>query len=252
MDVCTYIIFQSAEVFHWTCPRCVAEIMPFHDCSILSSSSSDTSESVSQCDFDLPCLSSPAGLRIAHLNCRSLLSIADEVFDLFTHNHMDIVAVTETWLDPLNDDSEIFPYSSSINIVRNDCNRHGGGVAFLFSSRVKLVVRPDLCKGHVESIWVEVFPKTKRSMLFCCVYHPPSQFCFFDKFLAECESDLLQCPQITILGDMNADLLKPSCVQTKSLLSVMKQLQLVDLVNAPTRVTMTSSTEIDVLMSTDV
>ena len=73
-----------------------------------------TSESVSQCDFNLPCLSSPAGLRIAHLNCRSLLSIVDEVFDLFTRNHMDIVAVTETWLDPSIDDSEIFPYSSSI------------------------------------------------------------------------------------------------------------------------------------------
>ena len=118
-----------------------------------------------------------------------------------------------------------------------------------FLSRVKLVVRPDLCEGHVESIWVEVFPKTKRSMLFCCVYRPPSQFCFFDKFLVECESGLLQCPQITILGDMNADLLKPSCAQTKSLLSVM---QLIDLLNAPTRVTMTSSTQIDVLMSTDV
>ena len=98
----------------------------------MNSSSSDTSESVSQCDFDLPCLSSLAGLRIAHLNSRSLLSIADEVFDLFTRNHMDIVAVTETWLDPSIDDSEIFPYSSSINIVRNDRNRHGDGVAFLF------------------------------------------------------------------------------------------------------------------------
>ena len=136
--------------------------------------------------------------------------------------------------------------------MRNDHNHHDCGVAFLFSSRVKLVVHHDLCEGHVESIWVEVFPRTKRSMLFCCVYRPPSQFCFFDKFLAECESGLLQCPQTTILGDMNADLLKPSCAQTKSLLSVVKQLQLVDLVNAPTRVTMTSSAQIDVLMTTDV
>ena len=211
MDARTYIVFQSAGVFDWTCPRCVAEIMPFHDCSILMSSSNcDTSESVSQCDFDLPCLSSLAGLRIVHLNCCSLLSIADEMFDLFTRNHMDIVAVIETWLDPSVDDSEIFPHSSSINIVRNDRNHHDCGVAFLFSSRVKLVVRHDLCEGHVESIWVEVFPRTKRSMLFCCVYRPPSQFCLFDKFLAECESGLLQCPQTTILGDMNADLLKPS------------------------------------------
>lgn len=112
--------------------------MPFHDCSILSSSSSDTSESVVQCDFDLPaCLLSSAGMRIAHLNCRSLLSIADEVFDLFTYNHMDILAVTETWLDSSIDDCEIFPYSSII--VCNDRNRRGSGVAFLLSSRVNLL-----------------------------------------------------------------------------------------------------------------
>lgn len=69
------------------------------------------------------------------------------------------------------------------------------------------------------------------------VLHPSLVF-LIAKFLAECESAHLQCPHITaILGDMNADLLKPSCLQTRSLLSVMKQLQLVDLVHAPTRVT---------------
>ena len=51
------------------------------------------------------------------------------------------------------------------NIVRNDCNRHGGGVACLFSSRVQLVVLPDLCEDHVESIWVEVFLRLKGP---CC------------------------------------------------------------------------------------
>ena len=57
---------------------------------------------------------------MACLNCRSLLSIADEVFDLLMSNHVDIFAVTETWLDPSISDSEIFSYSSSISIVRKD------------------------------------------------------------------------------------------------------------------------------------
>ena len=46
--------------------------------------------------------------------------------------------------------------------------------------------------------------------------------------------------------------MRPSCPQTKLLLSVMKQFKLVDLVCAPTRVTMCSSSQIDVLMTTDV
>ena len=59
------------------------------------------------------------------------------MFDLFIHNCMDVFAVTETWFDSSIDDHEIFPY-------------HGGGVAFLLSSRAKFAVRPDLCECHMD------------------------------------------------------------------------------------------------------
>ena len=128
----------------------------------------------------------------------------------------------------------MFPYSFSVNIVRNDHNRHGGGVAFLLSPRVKFVVRPDLCESTIKSLWIELYPSTKRSVLFCCVYRPPSQHNFFDNFLAECETAFSHCPRLAIFGDMNADLLVPSLPQTKLLLSVMRQFKFVDLVCAPT------------------
>ena len=74
------------------CPKCVAAVMPFHDCSVLSSSSSDMSDVVSQYEsIVLPRLTSSASLRIAYLNCHSLLSVADEVFDLFNHSNIDIL-----------------------------------------------------------------------------------------------------------------------------------------------------------------
>ena len=124
-------------------------------------------------------MTSSAGLRVANLNCRSLLSISDEVFDFFMNQSIDVFAITETWLDSSIADNEIFPNTSSIRIVRGDWNHHGDGVAFFLSSRVKYVVRSDLCEGQIESLWIELFPKTKRSLLYCCVYHPPSQYCFF-------------------------------------------------------------------------
>ena len=134
VDNCRYSAYQDAVEFSWLCPKCIADVMPFHDCSILSSSSRCTSVSCSSlntsCDssftYDLPVLSTPAGLRVAHLNCRSLLSIADEVSDFIVHNAIDVFAVTETWLDSSIEDSEIFSYSFPINIVRNDRNRRGG------------------------------------------------------------------------------------------------------------------------------
>ena len=257
VDSQAYAVFQNAEAFGWICPKCVADIMPFHDCSVLSSvseSSSVLSSLTSESSnglLDLPPLLTSGGLRVAHLNCRSLLPSAEEVYDVCTRNSIDIFAVTETWLDTSIDDQEIFPFSPHINIVRNDSNRHGGGVAFILSDRVKYVLRSDLCEGRIESLWIELFPATKRSMLFCCVYRPPSQHDLFDAFLAEYETAHLQCPSIAIFGDVNADLLKPCYPCTKLLLSVMKQLQLVDLVCTPTRVTMDSSSQIDVLLTTD-
>ena len=89
-------------------------------------------------------------------------------------------------------------------------------------------------------------------MLICCVYRPPSQHAFFDKFLSECEAAQMHCPRLSVLGDVNVDLLKSSCSLTKLFLSIMKQLQLTDLVCVPTRVTINSSSQIDVLLTTDV
>ena len=110
----------------------------------------------------------------------------------------------------------------------------------------------DFCEGHIESVWIELFPSAKRSVLFCCAYQPPSQHTFFANFLAECETACSHCPRLCILGDMNADLFVPSLSQTKLLLSVMRQLKLVDLVGEPTRVAINSSSQIDVLLTTDI
>ena len=52
-----------------------------------------------------------------------------------------------------------------------------------------------------------------------------------------------------MLGDMNAELLVPSLSQTKLLSSVMRQFKLVNLVCEPTGITMSCSSQIDVLLT---
>jgi len=113
-------------------------------------------------------------------------------------------------LDSSIADCEIFSYSSSISIVCKDWNRHGGGVAFLISPRIKFAVRSDLSNGNIEAVWIELFPNSRQAMLVCCVYRPPSQYTFFDNFLAECEAAQLQCPRLSVLADVNVNLLNPS------------------------------------------
>ena len=95
------------------------------------------------------------------------------------------------------------------------------------------------------------FQRLNNLCYFVIFIVPHPNFAFLTVFLAERESAHLHCPHITVLSDVNADLLKPSSLQTKILLSVMKHLQLVDLVHAPTRVAENNSSQIDVLMTTD-
>ena len=84
------------------------------------------------------------------MNCRSLLSIADEVSDLIVHYSTNVFVVTETWLDSSIEDYEIFPYSFPITVVRNDHNRHIGVVAFCSFQGSSLWL--DLCKSTIESL----------------------------------------------------------------------------------------------------
>ena len=153
-----YSHYQQLLTFSWCCPPCWARDLPFHDCSVMDSTVSDDSiVSVVSSETET-CYPSKLGtLRIAHLNCRSLLSHKDDVFAMFIAAQLDVLALTETWFDDTVVDSEILPCGSGLSLLRMDRNRCGGGVAFMVSTMVSFIVRPDLREGNVESLWIELF-----------------------------------------------------------------------------------------------
>ena len=82
-------------------------------------------------------------------------------------------------------------------------------------------------------------------MFVVCLYRPPSQSDFMDQLLSECENLLVLNPRhVVMLGDLNSDL-----PQTKALVSIMRQLNLTQLVQNPTRITASSSSFIDVILT---
>ena len=170
-----YLRYQGLETFSWYCPSCVVKMMPFHDCSVLTSSDAISVYSDYN-SFDSSVFPQRSGgVRIAHLNCHSLLPHKEEILTLMCDGFFDMLALTETWLDDTISDCEIFPAGSGVSLMQSDRNRHGGGVAFVVSDRLRVCIRSDLREGNVESLWVELFPHTKRSLLLCCVYRPPSK-----------------------------------------------------------------------------
>ena len=197
--------------------RCLASESPFYDCSTLSSCCSVASSddlAVSECYVEKLGVSSglytgKSQLSLVHVNARSLWSCIDEINYLLLVECVDILAVSETWLDDSVEDSEICP--ASYSIVRRDRNRRGGGVAIYLSDRVCFRSRSDICCSDIESIWIELFPHSHcRKMLFCCAYRSPTCFRFFDSLLSECEIGLSdKSTRVTIVGDLNSDLLQP-------------------------------------------
>ena len=56
---------------------------------------------------------------------------------LFIQSHsIDIMTLSETWLDDTVSNLEVFPPHYGLSIVRRDRNRRGGGVAIIFSNHV--------------------------------------------------------------------------------------------------------------------
>ena len=146
-------------------------------------------------------------------------------------------------------DSEVCPVGYSI--VRNDGNGNGGGVAFSVSERVRYKPCIDLCNGHIESIWIQLYPISKRSVLFRCTYKPPSCSCvdYYEELSLECDNGFSVGNQsFSILGDLNSDLLNTTNIHRQTLVKFYKSLSLCQLVQELTRITSVSSTLIDVIV----
>ena len=108
----------------------------------------------------------------------------------------------------------------------------------------------NLSEGNIESLWVELFPNSKRAILVCCAYRSPSDCHFFDNLMIECEKGQLSyCQKLVILGDLNSNPVSSVSQQTKFLHSFMNQFHLSELVQSPTRVTATSSSQLDLLLT---
>jgi len=84
------------------------------------------------------------------------------------------VAVTETWLNKLNED--IFPMDGCSFISNCRQNKSVGGVGFYIGNNHKYNIRDDLCISNniIECLFVEFPIPQKSSILLGVIYRPPN------------------------------------------------------------------------------
>ena len=99
------------------------------------------------------------GLHLIHLNINNLMPKIDELRNIAKCYNAAAIGITETKLDNTVYNSEVT--IDRYNIVLNDRNRKGGGVACYIRSDI-CYSRKTCLSDNLENIFIDIlFPKTK-------------------------------------------------------------------------------------------
>ena len=151
------------------------------------------------------------GLRIAHLNIRSLRNKSDTLrLEGLDNRTIDILTLSETWLDDCYEDSHVtIPGYTFIRLDRSGAKEGYGGVAIYVKEGLSFRVRNDLHSAINECLWIELTRTKCRPVLICCAYRAPG-FDFMN-FISNLEISMekvnLDKCDFVLLGDLNANML---------------------------------------------
>ena len=160
--------------------------------------------------------------------------------------------MNETKLDPSINDREV--YLVGYEIVRRDQKvngRNGGGVCIYIRSNINYQVRDDLHSATLENLVVEIKKPRSKSVLVSTWYRPPdspmSQFIEFEKMIGSFDAENVE---YFLLGDLNVDLISTTESPTKNKLKEILDIYGIEqLINEPTRITISSRTLIDLCLT---
>ncbi len=188
-------------------------------------------------------------MALASLNVNGLRSHLDELKLLIRDLGIHILAINETKLDPNypKELTDIADYQQE----RLDRTCNGGGVSIYIRDSIKYKRRLDVPIDGLELICIEVQLPKSESFLVLVWYRPPSSpVSTFDKL-----EKVLSCLdkegiEIILMGDTNCDLTENDAEQPidnnpKHMLDIYGLFSLKQLIEEPTRVTLTTASIID-------
>ena len=188
-----------------------------------------------------------------NLNIRSI----NKNFDTFTQclktlNHnFNIIGLTETQLKDKPQDFLNLP-NYTLEYVNRD-GRNSGGVCLYIRNDMSYKLRKDLCKAssHLESCFVEIDNANGQNTIVGVIYRAHTHI---DNFNIEFDQILQilnkENKQYYLLGDYNVDLLKDDLHRpTNDFLNLIYSNYTVPTILKPTRITETSATIIDNILT---
>ena len=192
------------------------------------------------------------GLVMASLNINSLLAHIDELKIFISTNTVDVLAINETKLDSTIDNQEV--NLPGYEIIRNDRKlngRKGGGVCIYIRCSLNYILRDDLQAENLENLVIQVNKLRSKPILISTWYRPPDTptaiFDNFKEFIGKMDSTGYE---IFLLGDFNTDVTpNVNTSNSNKLKAIFSTFGLEQLITEPTRVTLNSSTLIDLCVT---
>lgn len=195
-------------------------------------------------------------LALAHINIRSLQKNFDDMHDFITAwtKAPDIVCVSETRLkhEPLINVS-----LPGYNFEHVDSKSKAGGVAIYISTKFRYEINQNIdtvCLPDSESLWVTIFPSPQSQLTIAAIYrHPTHNVRQFTEGICSILT-LLNSQNKTyyLLGDMNVNVAPGQLPSSSSgYINDLISCGAYSIITVPTRVTTTSSTIIDHIITND-
>ncbi|MCG8047724.1 MAG: reverse transcriptase domain-containing protein [Candidatus Thiodiazotropha endolucinida] len=212
--------------------------------SISTSSSSTASFSTTPGDF-FPSLSLNHNLSFVQYNVQSIINKLDLLHaELF---EVDILAFTETWLNPGTPDDELFLQSYNKPERKDQTDDSHGGVMIYVKEAIHYKRRYDLEIRDTENIWIELAINRKK-ILFGLFYRPPNSdaqhyYRIEDSLALATDTGI---SNIIVTGDFNYNFLNSRT--KRKINSFCTQFSLHQVINQPTHFTEHSSSFIDIIL----
>ena len=184
-------------------------------------------------------------MRIAHINSQSLQPKLHEIEIMLSERNIDILCVSETWLSPIVQDR--FIDIPDFKMFRHDRGR-GGGVCVYARDVLHVTLLNTNVPEHaqVEDIWISIQYRKHPSIIVGSLYrHPHALVDSFENISEIFKTIILKNKPIFVLRDFNDDLFH----EHSKLNKIIKNVNLHQLLNKPTRITPTSSSLLDVIIT---
>lgn len=156
---------------------------------------------------ELPLLIDETVIKCLYTNCASLYNKTSELIDLVSLTSPDLIFITETWLTPDIDDSEV-SIPGYVLFRSDSCRGRMGGVCIFSASTLCLtsfsVPNPNF--SHIDALWLSLKLRNRDRLLIGVIYRPPSSppedNVLLSNFLLKLRS--LPFSHFLVTGDFNA------------------------------------------------